>query len=264
MNLNRCRFWYETDDDRMDFTFYGGFPINYPSGVDGLMATVSTNKSLDGIGSEIQMSQVPERPMSFSGYIVTQETSQEERKLHRMFAPMKKGRLYAETAEHERFWLDCYSVAEPTVEGKRRFPRFLVQITASYPYWQADETKTLSLRMTGTGSTGAVTVESDVDAVYSAVFSCSGGSCKNPALTDRKSGLGIRYTGSLSSGEQLVVTISEFGRVSASIGGRNVIGLVEEDLKKLPAGSRVLKLTAEENSGTITAIITYREARAGV
>lgn len=264
MSLNRCRFWYETDGDRLDFTFYGGFPIDYPSGVDGLQATVSTNKSLDGIGSEIQLSQVPERPMSFSGYIVTQETGQEERKLHRMFAPMKKGRLYAETAEHERFWLDCYSAAEPTVEGKRRFPRFLVQITASYPYWQADETKTLSFRMTGTGSTGAVTVESDVDAVYLALFSCSGGSCRNLTLTDQKTGLGIRYTGTLSDGDTLAVVISEFGRVFVGIGDQNVIGLVDADLKKLPVGSRVLKLTAEENSGTITAIIKYREARAGV
>lgn len=264
MSLNRCRFWYETDADRLDFTFYGGFPIDYPSGVDGLQATVSTNKSLDGIGSEIQLSQVPERPMSFSGYIVTQETGQEERKLHRMFAPMKKGRLYAETAEHEIFWLDCYSAAEPTVQGKRRFPRFLVQITASYPYWQADETKTLSFRMAGTGFTGTVSVESDVDAVYRALFSCSGGSCRNLTLTDQKTGLGIRYAGTLSDGDTLAVVISEFGRVFAGIGDQNVIGLVDADFKKLPVGSRMLKLTAEENSGTITAMITYREARAGV
>lgn len=264
MSLNRCRFWYETDGDRVDFTFYGGFPIDYPSGADGLQATVSTNRSMDGIGAEIQLSQVPERPMNFSGYIITQETGPEARKLHRMFAPLKKGRLYAETAEHGVFYLDCYSAAEPTVEGKRRFPRFLVQITASYPYWQSAETKMLSLRMTGTGPMGTVPVESDVDAVYSAVFSCSGGSCQNLALADRQTGLGIRYTGTLSSGEQLVVTISEFGRVAASIGGRNVIGLIDAGLKKLPAGSRVLDLSAEANSGTITAEITYREARAGV
>lgn len=264
MSLNRCRFWYETDADRLDFTFYGGFPIDYPSGVDGLQATVSTNKSLDGIGSEIQLSQVPERPMSFSGYIVTQETGQEERKLHRMFAPMKKGRLYAETAEHERFFLDCYSAAEPTVEGKRRFPRFLVQITAGYPYWQAKGISSVTLQTAGSGVEKTAEIKSDVDAVFVANFLCAGGNCRNLTLTDRKSGLGIRYGGSLGDGESLSVAISAFGRVIAEIGNRSVIGLVDADLKKLPAGERVLKLTAEENSGIITANLIYREARAGV
>ena len=126
------------------------------------------------------------------------------------------------------------------------------------------DSKTLSLSLTGTGSTSVVKVESDVDAVYGAVFSCSGGSCKNLALTDKQTGLSLRYSGTLAADERLVVTISEFGRVAAAIGDRNVIGLVAADMKKLTAGNRTLELTAEENSGTVNAEITYREGRAGV
>ena len=264
MSLNRCLFWYETGGERIDFTFYGGFPIDWPSGVDGLTATISTNRSMDGVGAEIQLAQVPERPINITGYINTPETREQERKLHRMFAPLKKGRLYARTAEHEVFYLDCYSAAEPTVQGKRRFPRFLVQITAGYPYWQAEEARKITLSLVGVGSMGAAVVESDVDAVYSAAFTCSGGSCKNLALTDKSTDMGLHYNGSLADGERLVVTISEFGRVTAAIGGESMIGLVEADLKKLPAGTRTLGLTAEESSGTVTAEITYKEARAGV
>lgn len=264
MSLNRCTFWYEADGKRLDFTFYGGFPVDYPSGVDGLNATVSTIRSMDGIGADVQLAQVPERPISFTGYIITADAAQETRLLHRMFAPMKKGRLYARSQDCEVFYLDCYSSAEPTVEGKKRLPRFLVQLTAGYPYWQSVDSKIMSLSMTGAGSTSAVNVDSDVDAVYSAVFSCTGGSCKNLALTDKETGLSLRYSGTLDADERLVVTISEFGRVAAAIGDRNVIGLFDADLKKIPAGNRVLELTAEENSGTVTAEITYREGRAGV
>lgn len=264
MSLNRCRFWYIANDDRLDFTFFGGLPIDYPSGVDGLQATISTNRSLDGIGAEIQLAQVPERPITISGYINTPDTGPEERKLHRMFAPLKKGRLYAETDDRRVFWLDCYSAAEPAVEGKRRFPRFLVQITAGYPYWQADDSQNLSLTMTGIRSINAVMVVSDVDAVYQAAISCAGGSCKNLALTDQQTGLSLRYGGTLAAGEILEIKVSEFGRVSAAIGSRNVIGLVDVELKKLPAGKPTLIMTADENSGTVTAEITYREAIAGV
>ena len=264
MSLNRCTFWYETDGKQLDFTFYGGFPVDYPSGVDGLNATVSTVRSMDGVGADVQLAQVPERPVSLTGYIITADAPQEARLLHRMFAPMKRGKLYARTQDREVFYLDCYSSAEPTVEGKKRLPRFLLQLTAGYPYWQSVDSKTLSLSLTGTGSTSVVKVESDVDAVYGAVFSCSGGSCKNLALTDKQTGLSLRYSGTLAADERLVVTISEFGRVAAAIGDRNVIGLVAADMKKLTAGNRTLELTAEENSGTVNAEITYREGRAGV
>lgn len=264
MSLNRCLFWYEAGGERIDFTFYGGFPIDYPSGVDGLGATISTNRSMDGIGTEIQLAQVPERPVNITGTINTPDTREQVRKLHRMFAPLKKGRLYAETMEHEVFYLDCISSSEPTVQGKRRFPHFLVQLSAGYPYWQAADEREIILTHTGTRTTASVMVESDVDAVYSVVFTCTGGSCKNLALMDNKTGLGMRYSGTLDAGDRLEITISEFGRVTASVGGESVIGLVEADMKKLPAGARLLELLAEENSGTITAEITYKEARAGV
>lgn len=263
MSLNRCLFWYEAGAERIDFTFYGGFPIDYPSGVDGLGATISTNRSLDGVGTEIQLAQVPERPINITGYIITPDTREQERKLHRMFAPLKKGKLYAETMEHEVFYLDCISASEPTVQGKRRFPHFLVQLSAGYPYWQAVEEREITLTLTGTRTTAAVRVESDVDAVHRAVLRCTG-SCENIAILDDASKMELRYSGSLRPGEVLEITISPFGKVSALINGESVIGLVDCSLKKLPTGSRNLTITAESNSGSITAEIFYKEGRAGV
>lgn len=262
MSLHPGKFWYVAGNDRIDFGLYGGYPIDWPSGVDGISPSISTVSGIDGIGSEIQTAKLPERIMSFNGYLTNPYPEEDRRKLRRVFAPMKPGRLYVENLDREVFYLDCYASTEPTIQGKRQFPRFLVQITAGYPYWQSVKNKTFSLPLIGTVSTETVNVESDVDAVYSVIFRCTG-SCKNIALSDG-SGKELRYSGSLSPGETLEISVSPFGQVTAKIGDGNVIGLTSAYLKKIPTGNQALTLAAEENSGTITAEITYREARAGV
>lgn len=264
MSLNRARFWYDSDGETVNFDFYSGFPINFPTGADSLQVTTTPNKNIDGIGSEIQTAQVPERPVTISGYIVTQYTHRENRLLQRVFAPMKKGRLYAEDADHEIFWLDCVSIAQPTVEGKKRFPRFQIQLMASYPYWQSDDVTTEQMVMSGTQAQKELPIVSDVPAVYGISISCAGGSCSGLSFLDLESGDSVQYSGALAAGDRLDIAISESGTLTATIGERNVIGLVDADMKKLPAGKHTFALAAESNSGTITAEISYREGRGGV
>lgn len=264
MSLNRARFWYESGGETVNFDFYSGFPINFPAGADSLQATTMSNKNIDGIGSEIQTAQVPERTVTISGYIVTPYTHQENRLLQRIFATMKKGRLYAEDAEHEIFWLDCVSIAQPTVEGKKRFPRFQIQLMASYPYWQSEDVTTEQMAMSGTQARKELLIVSDVPAIYGISISCAGGSCGGLTFTDLESGDSVQYSGELAAGERLDIAISGSGKLTATIGERNVIGLVDADMTKLPAGRRAFVITAESNSGTITAEIRYREGRGGV
>ena len=77
-------------------------------------------------------------------------------------------------------------------------------------------------------------------------------------------GQALRYNGAIAAGQRLSIRVDGAGLVSCTLGGADVIGNLTGGLKKLPAGMQTLKLEAPGNSGTVTAKIKYREARAGV
>lgn len=149
------------------------------------------------------------------------------------------------------------------MEGKRRLPQFLVQLAAGYPYWQSAEVSQAALALTGTRREIGVSVPSDVPVIYTAAFSATA-ACRGLRLEDKATGERLEYSGSLAAGETLTVSVAPSGRVTAVIGSRNVIGLTDVSMKKLPAGEGTLIFTAAENGGTVTANLSYREARSGV
>lgn len=258
MSLNRTRFWYE-GAERVHFDYYHGLPIDYPSGASELAGTLSTAEAPDGVGVEVQRVSVPERNVTINGYIIQLPTAPVRRLLERAFCPAARGRLWAETEEAERFYLDCISSAAATIEGARSFPRFQVQLSAPYPYWQRDREETVTLA--GAGSVTA-DIGTDVPALFTLAVTAAGGAASGIRLT--VGGEYVYFSGTLAAGQTLTVSSDAAGRVSATVGGSSVIGQVSGALKKLPAGRQTLTLTAQGAAGTVSATIKYREARAGV
>ena len=256
MSLNRTRFWYE-GAERVHFDYYHGLPIDYPSGVSELAGTLSTAEAPDGVGVEVQRVSVPERNVTINGYIIQLPTAPVRRLLERAFCPAARGRLWAETEEAERFFLDCISSAAATIEGARNFPRFQAQLSAPYPYWQRDREETVTLA--GAGSVTA-DIGTDAPALFTLAVTAAGGAANGIRLT--VGGEYIHFAGTLR--QTLTVSSDAAGRVSATVGGSSVIGQVSGALKKLPAGRQTLTLTAQGAAGTVSATIKYREARAGV
>ena len=260
MSLNRTRFYF-VGAETVGFDYYHGMPIDYPSGAAEITATASTAENPDGVGVEMQRMTVLERPVNINGYIIALPSASCRRKLERAFVPLAKGRLWAVTEDRRKFWLDCVS-AGIAIEGARKFPRFQVQLLAAYPYWQAEETRTVTVTASGTRGQTAAEIVTDVPALFTLQITAADGGASGLRLAAGDAW--IDYGGDLASGEVLTVSADAAGRVSADVDGESVIGLISGELKKLPAGVQVLTLTAQSNTGTLTATISYKEARAGV
>ena len=260
MSYHRARFYYQGRDE-VHFSFYDGYVVDFPTGVDQLDASRSTLRNPDGIGVSCQQETVPERNISISGYVVGFPGEEYRRTLERSFAPLSTGRLWAETEGHELFFLDCVSTGSPVIEGVRNKPRFQIALTAEYPYWQRDTFQEFSISMEGAAGAFQREIVSDVPALFVLAITASAG-CQGAALV--VGGQELCYNGAISAGQTLSVLVDKAGRVSAMLGGSNVIGNLTGGLKKLPTGVQTMRLEAPGNGGTVTAIIKYREARAGV
>lgn len=260
MRFHRTRFWYQGAAD-VSFSFYDGYLIDFPAGVSQLDATAVTVRSPDGIGVAIQQQTVPERNVTINGYVFGFPSEDYRRALERAFAPNSAGRLWAETEDHSLFYLDCFSTGTPVIEGIRNKPRFQVSLMAEYPYWQRDTFQELSFSMEGAAVEFRREIISDVPALFVLAITASAG-CHGAALV--VGGQELRYNGAISAGQTLSVQVDKAGRASAMLGGQSVVGNLTGGLKKLPTGVQTLRLEAPGNGGTVTAIIKYREARAGV
>lgn len=260
MRFHRTRFWYQGAAD-VSFSYYDGYLIDFPSGVGQLDATAVTVRSPDGIGVDIQQKTVPERNVTINGYVFGFPSEDYRRALERAFAPNSAGRLWAETEDHSLFYLDCFSTGTPVIEGIRNKPRFQVALMAEYPYWQRDVFREFRLELTGETGEYPREIISDVPALFELNVTASSG-CQGAALV--VGGQELRYNGAIPAEQTLSVLVDKSGRVSAMLGGQSVLGNVTGGLKKLPTGAQTMRLEAPGNGGTVTAIIKYREARAGV
>lgn len=260
MSYHRTRFYYQGRDE-VHFSFYDGYVVDFSTGVDQLDVSRSTLRNPDGIGVSCQQETVPERNIGISGYVVGFPGEEYRRALERTFAPLSTGRLWAETEGHELFFLDCVSTGSPVIEGVRNKPRFQIALTAEYPYWQRDTFQELSFSMEGAAGEFRREIISDVPALFVLAITASAG-CQGAALV--VGGQELRYNGAIAAGQTLSVLVDKAGRVSAMLSGSNVIGNLTGGLKKLPTGVQTIRLEAPGNGGTVTAIIKYREARAGV
>lgn len=262
MSLHSTRFWYSGAEE-ISFNYYDGYAIDFPDGVSGLASNLDTVRSADGVGVTVQRETVPERPITFNGYIMGIPTGEYRRKLERAFAPLSRGRLWAETEDFGIYFIDCISSAAPTIQGLKIAPRFQATLTAPYPYWQGAILQNILLDTSANGGGNfAVNVNSDVPALYSLRLT-AGKTSSGISLADAETGETVRYIGTLEPGQVLEIAADASGRVTAAIGGGSVIGKVEMEMKKLSPGSRTLRLTADQG-GDLRAEITYREARAGV
>lgn len=259
MSLNRTRLRYSGAED-VDFSFYGGFPIDFPTGIGGMDCTIGTVRCADGIGTEIQLTTVPERLISISGYVTGIPGKEYRRMLERAFAPTSAGRLWAETEAHERFYLDCISSSAPTIQGARQRPRFQVNLTAAYPYWQRDAEREIRLDAADGAEDFDAVIVSDVPVPYRLAISSAAG-CQSAAISIGAREL--RYTGAIPAGKTLAIAIAPNGRICADLDGTDVIGRVSGALRKLEPGAQRIHLDIPAGSG-ITAKIIYREGRAGV
>ena len=260
MSYHRARFYYQGRDE-VHFSFYDGYVVDFPTGVDQLDASRSTLRNPDGIGVSCQQETVPERNISISGYVVGFPSEEYRRALERTFAPLSTGRLWAETEGHELFFLDCFSTGTPVIEGIRNKPRFQVALMAEYPYWQRDVFQEFRLELAGEAGEDPREIISGVPVLFELDITASAG-CQGAAI--RMDGEELRYNAYLSAGQTLSVQVDKAGRVSAMLGGQSVVGNLTGGLKKLPPGNHVIRLEAAGNTGTVTAAIKYREARAGV
>lgn len=260
MRFHRTRFWYQGAAE-VSFSYYDGYLIDFPSGVSQLDATAATVRSPDGIGVAIQQQTVPERNIAINGYVFGFPSEDYRRALERAFAPNSTGRLWAETEDLSLFFLDCFSTGTPVIEGIRNKPRFQVALMAEYPYWQRDIFQEFRLELTGQAGEYQREIISDVPALFELDITASAG-CQGAAI--RIDGEELRYNGAISAGQTLSVQVDKAGRVSAMLGGQSVVGNLTGGLKKLPSGNHVIRLEAAGNTGTVTAAIKYREARAGV
>lgn len=260
MSYHRARFWYQGAEN-IHFGLYDGFIVDFPTGVGQLDISRSTLRNPDGIGVSCQLETVPERNISINGYVMGFPCETYRRMLERAFAPLSTGKLWAETESHELFFLDCISTGSPVIEGVRNKPRFQVALVAEYPYWQRDTIQELSFALTWTAEEFRREINSDVPALFNLEITASAG-CQGAALVigDQE----LRYNGAILAGQTLSVRVDGYGLVSCMLGGADVIGNLSGGLKKLPPGMQTLKLEAPGNSGTVTAKIKYREARAGV
>lgn len=260
MNLNRGLFYFHGNED-VSFTFYDGFPIDFPGGVGKLEGTADTVRAPDGVGVTVQRLTVPERNVTINGYVTAVPSAEYRRRLERAFAPLARGRLWTQTEEGGVFYLDCVSLVGVEVEGARQCPRFQVQLMAEYPYWQRGEEYSVSVAGAGTSIAGEADILTDVAALFRAEISATG------AAEGVRLAVGpewLEYSGTLGAGETLALGADSAGRISAKIGSKDVVGLVSGGLKKLPGGGQTITLTAAQNAGTLTAKIFYKEARAGV
>lgn len=260
MRFHRTRFWYQGAAE-VSFSYYDGYLIDFPSGVSQLDATAVTVRSPDGIGVAIQQQTVPERNVTINGYVFGFPSEDYRRALERAFAPNSTGRLWAETEDHSLFYLDCFSTGTPVIEGIRNKPRFQVSLMAEYPYWQRDTFQELSFSMEGAAVEFRREIISDVPVLFVLAITASAG-CQGAALV--VGGQELRYNGAIPAGQTLSVLVDKAGRASAMLGGQSVVGNLTGGLKKLPTGVQTMRLEAPGNGGTVTAIIKYREARAGV
>ena len=260
MRFHRTRFWYQGVAD-VSFSYYDGYLIDFPTGASQLDATAVTVRSPDGIGVDIQQKTVPERNVTINGYVFGFPSEDYRRALERAFAPNSTGRLWAETEDLSLFFLDCFSTGTPVIEGIRNKPRFQVALMAEYPYWQRDVFQEFRLELTGQAGEYPREIISDVPALFELNVTASAG-CQGAAI--RIDGEELRYNAYLSAGQTLSVQVDKAGRASAMLGGQSVVGNLAGGLKKLPPGNHVIRLEAAGNTGTVTAAIKYREARAGV
>lgn len=260
MSYHRARFWYQGKVE-VSFAYYDGYLIDFPSGVGQLDATRTTIRSPDGIGVSCQLESLPERNITINGYVMGYPSADYRRDLERAFAPLSPGRLWAETEAHELFFLDCVSAGTPVIEGTRKNPRFQVGLTADYPFWQRDTCQELTLTMTEAAGDFQWEIISDVPALFSLGLTPSAG-CQGATLLIGSQKL--RYDGTIGAGQTLFIQIDQTGRAECTLGGQSVVGKLSGGLKKLPVGMQTIRLEAPGNSGTVTANIKYREARAGV
>lgn len=257
MSLNRARFWY-VGRETIDCSFFGGFAIDFPQGAAELASNLDTVRNPDGIGTAVQQMTVSERTVTINGYIVGRPGAEYRRRLERAFAPLSSGRLWAETEEGARFWLDCISSAAPVIAGSRKYPRFQATATALYPYWQCEDETEIRLNGADGKLQNEVTIDSDAPVLYRLVFSAASGGA---GFALGAGGEELRYTGAIGAGQMLELSADAGGRVTALLDGADVIGNVFGGLKKLPAGKAVWTL---ETPGGGTVTIYFREARAGV
>ena len=260
MSYHRTRFYYQGREE-VHFSFYDGYVVDFPTGVGQLDASRSTLRNPDGIGVSCQLETVPERLISINGYVMGFPCEDYRRALERTFAPLSSGRLWAETEEHELFFLDCISTGAPVIEGVRNKPRFQIALAAEYPYWQRDIYQELSLSLDGTAGEFRREIIGDVPALFELEITASSG-CQGAALL--VGGQALRYNSVIGAGQTLAIRVDGYGLASCTLDGANVIGNLSGGLKKLPAGMQTLKLEAPGNSGTVTAIIKYREGRSSV
>ena len=260
MSYHRARFYYQGREE-VHFSFYDGYIVDFPTGVGQLDVSRSTLRNPDGIGVSFQLETVPERNIGINGYVMGFPCEDYRRALERTFAPLSAGKLWAETEGDELFFLDCISTGSPVIEGVRNKPRFQIALVAEYPYWQRDIFQELAFSMQGTAGEFRREIISDVPVLFELELTASAG-CQGVALV--VDGQELRYSGAIAAGQVLAIRVDGHGLASCTLGGENVIGNLSGGLKKLPAGEQTLRLEAPGNSGTVSAKMKYREARAGV
>lgn len=256
----RCVFWYESRGETVSLQYVDGYLIEWPQGVDGISVSFSEGRTPDGVGSPSWEEQVPARPVTIDGYVVTRPADKRVRALLKIFAAGTQGRLYAKDLDDRIWWLGCKVQATPSIEGRTSLPRFQVQLRADYPYWQSQEVNMLSIPL---GGTVQAEIGGDEPVLYRMTVTVQSGAAESVTLRDNGSGAVMQYAGQVGTGQTLRLEVNASGRISCTLNGSSVINAVTGGLRKIPAGARTLSVSVD-GSAAGTAVIEYQEALSGV
>ena len=277
--LSKTFRYVNENGESITFTYYEGFLINKPVGIDTLQVSLSQATGIDQVGATIQSANVQPRPVTVSGIIVGEFVKKNKEKLLSVVRPDLTAKFYADD-----YYLNVRPTSTPTIDPTSKFAKFQFSILAAYPYWQKDDSaravlsglqymfkfpwnisreyqfaKMMETQFINVPNRGQLPVPMTVTFL-------ARGDCLNPKITNVNTGKFMAINKSLVAGERIVVEIThERTYVTSSVDGdiRGALSL-KSTLNRLDVGDNVLKPEAEEGGNQLEVSIDFATEIVGI
>lgn len=278
-NLSKTFKYVNENGGTITFTYYGGYLINKPKGIDTLTVKLNEAQGIDQVGTTVQSVNVQSRPVTVSGILCGDFQSENKEKLLSVIRPDLQGKFYADD-----YYLDVYPTATPTIEAKAEYASFQFSLKAAYPYWQLDDSTSATLsgvakrfkfpwNISQTYRFGEI-----VRAQFINIY--NGGQVSipftatlialdevvNPKLTDASTNKFLLLNKTLVAGERVVIEIThERVYVTSSVDGecRGALSL-DSQYFRLAVGDNVMKPTADSGRDNLQVDIAFATEITGI
>lgn len=277
--LSKTFRYVNENGESITFTYYEGFLINKPVGIDTLQVSLSQATGIDQVGATIQSANVQPRPVTVSGILVGEFVKKNKEKLLSVVRPDLTAKFYADD-----YYLNVRPTSTPTIDPTSKFAKFQFSVFAAYPYWQKDDSaravlsglqymfkfpwnisreyqfaKMMETQFINVPNRGQLPVPMTVTFL-------ARGDCLNPKITNVNTGKFMAINKSLVAGERIVVEIThERTYVTSSVDGdiRGALSL-KSTLNRLDVGDNVLKPEAEEGGSQLEVSIDFATEIVGI